>query len=317
MKVMFKPKTLYEIEDINKQAKAGGFIAACEADYAARVAAVADAVGQKGASIVMISGPSASGKTTSARKLAIEFISRGRHAHVVSLDDFFIGVKNYPKLPDGSPDMENVRALDIEKIHGCLNELIKTGRSELPLFDFVTQERSAKTHVIALSPGDVLIIEGIHALNPLLSETVEEGRVFKLYAGLRAEYAENGKRIVATRDLRIARRLLRDWYFRGHAVERTLKMWNSLCDGEEKWIKPFKKDADMLLDTAFPYEPCVTAPQLAAVCADAQQGGAERDTLLAINKRFSQFVALPVDEVPRDSMIREFYGGLELPGEFA
>ncbi len=309
----FKRKALLEISEVNQSAKNPKYIEECEADYASRLAAAADAITAKGASIVMLSGPSASGKTTSSKKLAAEFKTRGVDATVVSLDDFFKSINEYPKTPDGAYDMEHVKALDIERIHTCLNEIIETGRSELPIFDFVHQRPSEETRELKIKSGDVLIVEGIHALNPLLTETVKSDRIFKIYAGLRTEYAVEGERLVSTREIRITRRLIRDYYFRGNSVRDTLDYWKQIQRGEEVWIKPFKVNADLLLNTSLEYEPCVTRPMLRKICEDQNQGGDYRNILMWLNDElFAEFSELDVVKVPNNSVIREFYGGLIL-----
>jgi uridine kinase len=315
MKAVFEKKRLMEVCDINaKLARPAQWIDHCEAQYAQRVAAVGDAIQQAGASIVMLSGPSASGKTTSAHKIALEMKKRGHGAVVVSLDNFFKNIENYPQTADGKPDLEHLHAVDVTHVNHCLSTLIETGACEIPVFDFITEHRTDETLHIVAGDGDIVIIEGIHALNPAMASSVPAEKVFNVYVGLRGEYSVAGQRVVATRDLRITRRMVRDFYYRGHSVARTLEMWQRLMDGEEKWIKPFKKDANMLLDTTFEYEPCLFAPLLQRLCADAAQGGAYRAVLLEINERFCKFEAICADLVPKNSLLREFVGGLELEG---
>jgi uridine kinase len=313
MKIVFEPKRLIEIDEANAGIGLGeGYIAQCEAGYEERVAAVAGEIAARGCAIVMLSGPSASGKTTSANKLALELRQRGGAATVVSLDNFFRNVENYPKTKEGVPDFEHLMALDVDMVNACLKELSETGRCEIPTYDFISQRRAGRTELIETGGGATVIIEGIHALNPLLSQSISDADIFRLYVGLRMEYGERGRRVIATRDLRIARRLVRDYYFRGHSVRNTLELWNRLRDGEERWIKPFKSDADMLLDTSFPYEPGLFAPILSGLCADPEQGGEFRDTLFELSARFEAFSAVDAASVPPGSMLREFIGGLRL-----
>ncbi len=313
MKAVFKPKTRFEVSDINHIVTSNpNFIRQSEENYRDRVRAVADAVEQSGCSIVMVSGPSASGKTTSSKKLALELRARGRQAVVISLDDFFRGIEDYPKNAKGEPDLEHVNAVDIECVNETLDKLLREGHCELPQFDFVAQHRRPETRPLSLEPGGFAIIEGIHALNPLLSERIPQDRVFRLYVGLRNEYYRYGARVVNTRDLRIIRRMVRDYYFRGYRVEDTLRVWEDMMAGEEIWIKPFKEISNMLLDTSFPYEPCVFRPILEKLAADEAEGGAYREAMLRLCGLAAQFAPLPVESVPPDSMVREFLGGLEL-----
>ncbi len=311
MKEYFRAKTEYQTSEINERV-ADGFVKSCEDEYASRVRSLVDTIIERKSRIVMISGPSASGKTTSSYRIAGEFSNRGHRAVVISLDDFFKNIDNYPQTEDGKPDMENVGALDLDHIRKCLEQLVQDGRSILPTFDFVNQCRSPKTQLVELSEGDIAIIEGIHALNPLLSETIPQNSVFKIYVGLRAEYYEGDKRILATRDLRITRRLVRDFKFRGHSVRNTLEMWERIMEGEEQWIKPFKKDADKLLDSSFAYEPCVFRRVLESLSTDQEQGGEFRPLLLSLVRKFSYFEPIDENTVPKNSVLREFFGGLEL-----
>ena len=204
------PKRLVELGLVNVAARSPeAFIDYCEQDYAARVEHAAACVRESGAHVVMLTGPSASGKTTTAHKLADCIAAHGRRSAVVSLDNFYKDLKDYPRLPDGSVDYESVDALDISAINRCLLELIRTGRTQIPDFDFCGERR--RHGVIPVEVGDgVVVIEGIHALNPRLTALLPEGSAFKIYAGMREEYSRDGQRILPTRDVRLARRMVRD-----------------------------------------------------------------------------------------------------------
>ena len=183
------PKRLVELGLVNVAARSPeAFIDYCEQDYAARVEHAAACVRESGAHVVMLTGPSASGKTTTAHKLADCIAAHGRRSAVVSLDNFYKDLKDYPRLPDGSVDYESVDALDISAINRCLLELIRTGRTQIPDFDFCGERR--RHGVIPVEVGDgVVVIEGIHALNPRLTALLPEGSAFKIYAGMREEYS--------------------------------------------------------------------------------------------------------------------------------
>ena len=224
------PKRLVELGLVNVAARSPeAFIDYCEQDYAARVEHAATCVRESGAHVVMLTGPSASGKTTTAHKLADCIAAHGRRSAVVSLDNFYKDLKDYPRLPDGSVDYESVDALDISAINRCLLELIRTGRTQIPDFDFCGERR--RHGVIPVEVGDgVVVIEGIHALNPRLTALLPEGSAFKIYAGMREEYSRDGQRILPTRDVRLARRMVRDHKFRGHSLEKTFSMWPAVCE---------------------------------------------------------------------------------------
>lgn len=219
-----------------------------EAHYHDQIESIADEVLAAGQRIVMLTGPSAAGKTTSAHKIADAIAARGHRSQVISLDDFYIGEGKYPKHPDGSDDYESLEALDLERLHACLKALYKTGVCDAPVFDFTIQRPSGTQRIDARD--GVVIIEGLHALNPALTEELPEDAALCLYAGLREEYADSrDARCLATRDIRLARRLVRDCLFRGHGAAFTLGLWGHVCAGEDRYIKPYKPRANLLLDT--------------------------------------------------------------------
>ena len=308
MAALWIPKRLTEAGLINVATQnRADFIAYCEQDYEGRVADAAKAVAQSKAKVVMLSGPSASGKTTTACKLAACLCEADIPAAVVSLDDFYRNIEDYPELPGGGKDYESIQSLDVQAIHSCLGELIETGRADFPVYDFIAERRSGRVNHIEL-PGGVVIAEGIHALNPLLTDVLPCGSVYRIYAGLREEYSLGGQRHLATRDIRLARRLVRDSWQRGHSLEKTLALWPRVCEGETLYVKAFKTYADYLLDTSFSYEPGLLAACLAPLrgALGNSEKGAQLDTLTAL---FSPFTRLDEKDVPLQSMLREFIGG--------
>ena len=308
MPAIWIPKRLVETSLINTAAEsAKSFVSHCEIEYESRVYAAAGEVLASGCHVVMLTGPSASGKTTSAHKLAAALERRGTPAQVVSLDNFYLNLNDYPRLPDGSKDYENITALDIPAIHTVLSQLLTRGEAELPVFDFTTENRKPETEHINLN-GGVCVVEGIHALNPILTETLPRDKVYKIYAGLREEYSHKGQRVLPTRDIRLARRMVRDYKYRGHSLEKTLGMWSSVCAGEDRFIKPFKVEADLLLDTSFSYEPCLLAGQIAPLAGKLPDDSPLAEMLNSLAGRFALCDPLSLDLVPADSMLREFLG---------
>ena len=254
MITIWVPKRLVEIDLYNVAARSPEQLAEfSEQSYRQRVAYAAEKVRRSGAKIVMLTGPSASGKTTSAHCLAKALQQQGTPAQVVSLDNFFKGAEFYPKMPDGTLDYENPDTLDLLLIKQCLKDLSQTGKTTLPVYDFTQEKRSAEVEPIDLQ-GGVCIVEGIHALNPELTELVEGSEVYRVYAGLREEYCIDGRRVINTQDIRLCRRTLRDAATRGRSPAKTLAMWDRVLDGETRYIKGFKTTADFLLDTSFTYE---------------------------------------------------------------
>ena len=204
-----------------------------------------------------------------------------------------------------------VRACGIcgSDVHGFLG---LTGRRLPPM----TMGHEFSAEVAQLGPatgkfkvGDgVVVIEGIHALNPRLTALLPEGSAFKIYAGMREEYSRDGQRILPTRDVRLARRMVRDHKFRGHSLEKTFSMWPAVCEGEDKNIKVFKPEADLLLDTSFSYEVCCLAPFVTALRGELAPGTPYAAQLESLCSRFALCMPLPEQSIPRTSMLREFIG---------
>ena len=309
MITIWVPKRLVEIDLYNVAARSPEQLAEfSEQSYRQRVAYAAEKVRRSGAKIVMLTGPSASGKTTSAHCLAKALQQQGTPAQVVSLDNFFKGAEFYPKMPDGTLDYENPDTLDLLLIKQCLKDLSQTGKTTLPVYDFTQEKRSAEVEPIDLQ-GGVCIVEGIHALNPELTELVEGSEVYRVYAGLREEYCIDGRRVINTQDIRLCRRTLRDAATRGRSPAKTLAMWDRVLDGETRYIKGFKTTADFLLDTSFTYELGLISNLLEVVRRQFTLEGHNAELWDETARRFEHVAPLKLELLPPDSMLREFYGG--------
>ena len=309
MITIWVPKRLVEIDLYNVAAQSPAALAEMsEKSYRQRVAYAAQKIRDSRAKIVMLTGPSASGKTTSAHKVAEALEASGTPAHVISLDNFFKGAQYYPRLPDGTLDYENPDTLDMPLIRQCLSDLSTTGKTVLPIYDFTTESRSSETETLDLK-GGVCIVEGIHALNPELTSLVPGEEVYRIYAGLREEYCIDGRRVINTQDIRLCRRTLRDAAARGRSPEKTLAMWDRVMDGETRYIKGFKTTADFLLDTSFTYEMGLIAQLLQKVRRQFVLEGHNAELWDETARRFEHVAPLPLDLLPADSMLREFYGG--------
>ena len=299
------PKRLVGCELIALAARSEqDFAAVCEQRYHDRLDAAVEAALARKAQIIMLTGPSAAGKTTTAHKLAERIAARGLRSAVMSLDDFFVGEGRYPKQPDGSDDYECVESLDLPLLRACLRSLAETGVCEAPVFSFLTQRPTGQTRTID-ARGGIAIVEGLHAFNPALAvDELPAGTALHLYAGLREEYAAaDGSRVLATRDIRLARRLTRDMLFRGHDADFTLRLWPHVCASEDKYIKAFKNRADLVLDTSFSYEVCLWENYTQNMHAAAHAA-----RLRELCGRFAAFPPLPGAVVPADSLLREFIG---------
>ncbi|MBQ8604919.1 MAG: nucleoside kinase [Oscillospiraceae bacterium] len=306
MPAIWIPKRLVDLNLINTAGLSKrSFIRHCEFEYESRVYATAKEVIEEGRHIIMLTGPSASGKTTTAFKLRDKLISMGKNARVISLDNFFKNQEDYPRLENGEKDYENVTALELGLFEKCFKELLEKGNAKFPEFDFQNERRIENAIELELKGGFV-IVEGIHALNPILLGLLPENEVFTIYAGLREEYSFRGQRILPTRDIRLLRRMIRDYKYRGHSPQKTIAMWQSVCDGEDKYIKIFKPNADLLLDTSFSYELLIMHTAL----ADFEQyidDTPEGQRLAGLFKIFDNLGYLPLGVLPQSSMLCEFF----------
>lgn len=310
MITIWVPKRLVEIGLYNVAARSPQQLAElCENSYRQRVSYAAQKIRGSGAKIVMLTGPSASGKTTTAHCLARELERQGTHAHVVSLDNFFRGAEFYPRMPDGTLDYENPDTMDMPLIKQCLHELSETGRTVLPIYDFARECRADETEAVDLQ-GGLCIVEGIHALNPVLTSLVPDDDVYRVYAGLREEYSYEGRRTINTRDIRLCRRTLRDAATRSRSPAKTLTMWERVLDGETRYIKGFKSSADFLLDTSFTYELGLISELLERVRRRFTLEGHNAELWDETARRFENVAPLELSLLPQDSMLREFYTAL-------
>lgn len=308
MPAVFLPKQLIDSRELSAGMRADpqAVIETAEERYRRDIEALARSLADSGCSVAMLSGPSASGKTTSAHKLAETLGRLGRPTEVVSLDDFFLNIAQYPLDENGEKDYESPYALNLAEFSHCMEQLLRERQALFPLFDFTTQSRRAERRPVSLSDSGMLLIEGIHALNPLLFGGSMPAAVTRVYIGLRNEY-RLPEGLLTTREIRIVRRLIRDDRFRAYPPDRTLAVWDGIVRGEERWIKPFKTQADLLLNASFAYEPCLYR-RIIESFADGQPAGVYRDTLNDLARKLACFE--PADEalVPPDATIREFIG---------
>jgi len=306
MPAIWIPKRLVDLNLINTAGLSKqSFIRHCEFEYESRVYAAAKEIIEENRHIIMLTGPSASGKTTTAHKLKDKLINMGKKARVVSLDNFFKNKNDYPRLENGEKDYENVTAIELPLLEKCLKELLEKGVAKFPEFDFTTETRIEDAIEIEIDDG-FIIVEGIHALNPLLLDLLPKDETFAIYAGLREEYSFRGQRILPTRDIRLLRRMIRDHKYRGHSPQKTISMWRSVCEGEDRYIKIFKPNADLLLDTSFSYEILVMHSVLRDFeeFADDTPEGKKLKELLEV---FENIGYLPLGNLPQNSMLGEFF----------
>ena len=293
-----------ELEYINHMAQTdpAGLVAAAERRYHNIVAGVAQrALRHRGHKLVMLAGPSASGKTTTAQKIAEALQQSGAMAYRVSLDDFYLERGTLPLLPDGTPDIESVRALDLPLLRETLRALMETGRADIPHFSF-REGRRTRYDPLVLGDDDMIVLEGLHALNPEITQVCPE--CTKVYVNVSSRIYDEKRGIVLNkRALRLARRILRDSQFRGTSAEGTLAMWPGVTDGEDRYLAPCKPFADVLVNSIHLYEPCVFAARVLPLLEGTADEQGRR-----LAKALRRFAPLPEIQVPADSLLREFLG---------
>lgn len=262
----------------------------------------------RGVRVVMLSGPSSSGKTTTAHLLRDFLTAFGASATIVSLDDFYRGVGLAPRLPGGGFNYEAVEALDVEAIKRCLMDIITTGRFSVPRYDFALGRPDGPPRQWEIGPQDVVIVEGIHGLNPLFTKELPEESCVKLYVSVKQQIKSANGEVISPMDLRLVRRIVRDVQFRDTTPERTIAMWPQVVEGEDRYIRPYRLSADYTVNSIHIYEPCVmrtvAIPMLRAIPEESAFYRKARD----LEARLMRFEPVGAALVPENSMLREFLG---------
>jgi len=275
-----------------------------------RYAEVADKILEKGAKAILLAGPSSSGKTTSAHRLATQLRVHGLDPVMLSLDDYYIDRDKIQPGENGEIDLEHINTLDIPRFKQDLAALIRGEEVEVPEFDFKTARRAPHGRLLQLREDQPVIIEGIHGLNPQLIGEVDESKIFRVYVSALTTLNLDDHNRIRTTDIRILRRLVRDYKTRNASMEETLGMWASVRRGEERWIFPYQENADALINTTLLYEPSVLKkyvyPLLNEVTPQSKYYAMARDIVKFLNYILDADIE---DEIPPTSIMREFIGG--------
>lgn len=295
------------------EGKGGELIKIAEAFHEKKLGSIADAISEanisRGARFVFISGPSSSGKTTFAKRLGIQLRILGLDPVLISLDDYFVDREKTPKDENGEYDYEALEAIDIATFNEHLMRLNNMESVDIPRYDFITGKRQWHPEPLHLTERSVLLVEGIHALNPRLTEQVPEQLKFKIYISALTSVSMDNLSRIATTDNRLLRRMVRDFYTRGSNATDTLKRWQSVRRGEDKYIFPYQENADVMFNSSLFYEIPVLknfAVELLRSVGDTVPEYGEAHRLL---KFLDNFVGIPTDEIPPTSILREFIGG--------
>ncbi len=304
----------YSLHEINDRirADAAGFLAECDENFHRRVVSAADTIAKRAkvSPIVLLSGPSGSGKTTTALKLEEELEKRGISTHTISMDNYFktMNPRTAPRTPEGDIDYESPLCLDMELLGDTFTKLAKGEEVIIPKFEFARQMRNdARGCPLRLKENEIAIFEGIHALNDDIAG--RHPQATKLYISARSNVCDGDKLVFKGTWMRLTRRAVRDYNFRGTDIAATLDMWANVRRGEKLYISPFKNKADVIIDSSLRYEVPVmkhyALPMLQAVPEENQR----RSELLDLIRAFDAFEAVDPAMVAKDSLLREFIGG--------
>lgn len=304
-------ETVADLNELVKSGEVRELIRVNEALHEKRFSQIADMICERGAKAVMLAGPSSSGKTTSANRLATQLRVHGKKPILMSLDDYYLDRDQIPTQPDGSVDLEHINTIDTELFALHLGQLLAGEEVEIPVFNFKKGKREWVGHRLRLCEDTVIIVEGLHALNPvLLPEELDAGKVFKMYVSPLLPLNLDDHNRIASRYLRLLRRTVRDYETRGASVQQTLSMWDSVRRGEERWIFPFQENADVIFNSSTLYELAVLKrhifPLLQAIGAEDDCYDQVRAIVKILNYVYEADVD---DEIPPTSIVREFIGG--------
>lgn len=259
--------------------------------------------------IVSLAGPSGSGKTTTAHILCERLAELGENTIVVSLDDFYLPYDKLPVLENGKKDIESVASLNTELLKNCFLEIIKTGKTYLPKYNFKTKTSIPNHKLADVGNRGIIIAEGLHALNPVITDLAPRENIFKMYISVNCSIGDNfGEQLLSSRQIRLARRALRDRIFRGTALEETLSLWNGVVEGERKYLYCFKNTADALVKTLHIYEPCIYRDEILALSKELKKGTVCYEYFMRTANALEKFSSIDSSLVPINSLIREFIG---------
>ena len=303
-------KTVGDFNEAVKNGLSTDLINVSEALQEKKISQIADTIAaRKGIKVVLIAGPSSSGKTTFCKRLSVQLLASGVKPVQISLDDYFVNRTETPKDENGELDYESIYALNIPLINEQFNALFRGEEVELPKYNFQTgiSEKSGKK--LHLGENNILLVEGIHALNPALTEQIADDKKFKIYASALTTILLDDHNYIPTTDNRLLRRIVRDYKYRGCSAQETIHRWPSVRAGENKWIFPYQEQADVMFNTALLFELAVIKPQAEEVLEQVPENCEEYAEAYRLRKFLKYFAPLPFRNLPPTSLLREFLGG--------
>ncbi|MDF2612594.1 MAG: nucleoside kinase [Clostridia bacterium] len=298
------------LNDIISKGKAEDLIKISEALHEKKIAEIADKIlAKKCTKLVLIAGPSSSGKTTFAQRLCIQLRVNGMRPHIISLDDYFVNREHTPRDEFGQYDFEALEAIDVTLFNEHVNKLIQGEEVEIPRFNFVTGQREYKGQCIKLEEEDILVVEGIHGLNEKLSYAIAKENKFKVYISCLTQLNIDYHNRIPTTDTRLMRRMVRDNQYRGTSPERTMEIWASVRRGENKNIFPFQEEADVMFNSVLIYELSVLKQKAEPLLFRIERTSPFYAEAKRMLKFLEYFLTLDTASIPNNSILREFVGG--------
>jgi len=308
---IMKISNVTELNILCRNKSAFDLIKVTEALHEKKVASIADMIAQRENKVrfALISGPSSSGKTTFSKRLSIQLMVSKLKPVPLSLDNYFVDREDTPLDENGNWDFEHINALDTTLFNQHLKQLLAGEEIELPTFNFTTGKRIYKGDKLKLVEDSILIIEGIHALNPSLIEDVPTESVFKIYVSALTTISIDNHNWIPTTDTRLLRRIIRDYRYRNYSAQETIARWESVRRGEDKWIFPYQENADVMFNSALLFELAVLKPHAEPILIEVPKYCNEYTEAHRLLKFLDYFVSIPDREIPPTSLLREFVGG--------
>lgn len=303
-------KTVGDFNEAVGNGEATNLINVSEALQEKKISQIADKIAaKKDIRVVLIAGPSSSGKTTFCKRLSVQLLASGVKPVQISLDDYFVNREETPKDEQGEYDYESIYALNIPLINEQFNALFNGQEVELPKYNFQTGSSEKSGNKLHLEENNVLVVEGIHALNPTLTAQIPDDKKFKIYASALTTILLDNHNYIPTTDNRLLRRIVRDYKYRGCSAQETIRRWPSVRAGENKWIFPYQEQADVMFNTAMLFELAVIKPQAEEVLEQVPENCEEYAEAYRLRKFLKYFSPQPFRALPPTSLLREFLGG--------
>ncbi len=300
-----------DLNEIVSKGKYKEVIRLSEAYYESQLTRIADKIydDKENIKMVLLAGPSSSGKTTTAKKLCVYLQSKGFKTHTISIDDYFLSREDTPKNEAGQYDFESIRAIDTNLFNKHLTKLLAGEKVLLPEYNFITGKKEFHKNYLQLGENDILVIEGLHALNDELTLAIDRKNKYKIFISPLTQLNVDNHNRIHTSDTRKLRRIIRDNKYRGYSAAETLQMWNNISAGEIKWIYPFQDDTDAIINSALVYELGVLKTYAEPLLFSVEENDEMYPEAIRLINFLRNFLPIPSDDVPKDSVLREFIGG--------